>query len=53
MNFIENWFGLSPDGGNGSLEAVLLLLIVIGAAQLVAYVIRHSRLMRDKRLELS
>jgi hypothetical protein len=24
MDFIERWFGLSPDGGDGSLEALYL-----------------------------
>jgi hypothetical protein len=24
MDFIERWFGLFPDGGNGSLEALYL-----------------------------
>ena len=28
MDFIERWFHLSPDGGNGSLELVYLLAIV-------------------------
>jgi len=33
VNFIEIYFGLSPDGGDGSLEImVLVLLVVIGAA---------------------
>ena len=33
MDFIEKWFGLSPDGGDGSLETLylLVLVIVIGA----------------------
>jgi hypothetical protein len=28
MTFIESWFGVSPDGGDGSLEAVYLVLAV-------------------------
>jgi hypothetical protein len=28
MNFIERWFGFSPDGGNGSVEIALIVLIV-------------------------
>lgn len=33
MDFIESWFGISPDGGDGSLEALYLvaLLAVIAA----------------------
>jgi hypothetical protein len=32
MDFIERWFGISPDGGDGSLEALYLffILVVIG-----------------------
>jgi hypothetical protein len=26
MNFIENFFGISPDGGSGILESILILL---------------------------
>jgi len=33
MDFIERWFGISPDGGNGTLEglyiSVLLLTVVL------------------------
>jgi hypothetical protein len=33
MDFIEQWFGLSPDGGNGSTElmylTVLALIVVV------------------------
>ena len=34
MDFVERWFGVSPDGGNGSLEAVafLLVLVIVSAA---------------------
>jgi hypothetical protein len=28
MHFIERWFGVFPDGGNGSLEAVYLLTAI-------------------------
>lgn len=32
MNWIERLFGVSPDGGSGSLEWLLLLVPAIGAA---------------------
>ncbi len=32
MDFIEKWFGLSPDGGDGSLEALWLVAIVLAVA---------------------
>jgi hypothetical protein len=32
MNFIERYLGLSPDGGDGSIEAIaLVLLVTLGA----------------------
>jgi hypothetical protein len=30
MDFIERIFGISPDGGSGSLELLLFLLPVVG-----------------------
>jgi hypothetical protein len=29
MDFIEQWFGISPDGGDGSLEALWTGAIVV------------------------
>jgi hypothetical protein len=29
MDFIERIFGVSPDGGDGSLEAIILLAITV------------------------
>ena len=29
MDFIEQWFGLSPDGGDGSLEVLWIVAIVV------------------------
>jgi hypothetical protein len=34
MDWIERWFGLSPDGGDGSLEAWLLSGLVVCAVGL-------------------
>ncbi|MFN8475476.1 MAG: hypothetical protein U0822_25050 [Anaerolineae bacterium] len=28
MDFFEQWFGISPDGGNGSLELLYLAVII-------------------------
>ncbi|MER8706275.1 hypothetical protein NKH49_11950 [Mesorhizobium sp. M1088] len=28
MDFIESWFGISPDGGDGSTEALYILAVV-------------------------
>jgi hypothetical protein len=35
MDFIERWFSISPDGGDGSLEALYLLAIVAVLAAIV------------------
>ena len=32
MKFIEQFFGISPDGGTGSLEGLLFLVPIIAAA---------------------
>ncbi len=32
MDFIESWFGVSPDGGDGSLEIMWLAAIVVVVA---------------------
>ena len=38
MDFIERWFGVSPDSGSGSLEItlVILALVVLAAPLLVS-----------------
>jgi hypothetical protein len=41
MDFIEKWFGLSPDGGDGSLEVLWLVAIIA-----VAIVIFRTILVR-------
>jgi hypothetical protein len=28
MDFIERWFGVSPDGGDGTLEALFIAVLV-------------------------
>jgi hypothetical protein len=35
MDFIEQWFGVSPDGGDGSLEVLWIAAIVVAAAALI------------------
>jgi hypothetical protein len=35
MDFIERWFGISPDGGDGSLEALYLFAALAVAAVIV------------------
>jgi hypothetical protein len=35
MDFIERWLGISPDGGDGSLEGLYLLAIVVILAAII------------------
>ena len=35
MDFIERWFGVSPDGGDGSLELLWIIGVVVVIAALV------------------
>ena len=35
MDFIERWFGVSPDGGDGSLELLWIAAIVVAAGAVV------------------
>ena len=35
MDFIERWFGLSPDGGNGTTEASILVVLFVLVVALV------------------
>ena len=35
MDFIEQWFGLSPDGGDGSLEVLWIVVIVVALMAIV------------------
>jgi hypothetical protein len=41
MHFIEQWLGLSPDGGSGAFEA--LILVLFGAALVLAARRAHRR----------
>jgi hypothetical protein len=48
MDFIERIFGVSPDGGNGSLELLYVAAIILAAA-LAAYM-RYRRRTSRKSL---
>lgn len=41
MNFLEQWFGLAPDGGSGLIEATIVVLLVS-----VMFTIRRRRPVR-------
>ena len=52
MDFIERWFGVSPDAGNGSLEMLYLLVIAaIAAAIVYREPLRNFLRMNTKRLD--
>jgi hypothetical protein len=45
MDFIEQWFHASPDGGSGALE----MLLVLGLPALVALALGRSYILRSLR----
>ena len=49
MDFIERWFGLSPDAGDGSTEVMYFGVAVIFVAAVI-WRKRLSLLVRKKRL---
>jgi hypothetical protein len=48
MQFIEQWFGIYPDGGNGSLE-MLYLLVLTGIVAAIGLRRRRRRATVSKR----
>ena len=43
MDWIERWWGVSPDGGDGSLEMVLILLAVAAVVAVVLVFSQRTR----------
>ena len=43
MDWIEQWFGLNPDGGDGSIEAMAVVGLIFVAAGIVTLVNRRLR----------
>jgi hypothetical protein len=43
VDWIEQWFGLNPDGGDGSLEALAVVGVIFVAAGIVTMVNRRLR----------
>jgi hypothetical protein len=43
MDFIERLFGISPDGGSGLFELLMLLVPVLGTLALLAYYLARKR----------
>ena len=43
MDWIERWFGVSPDNGDGSLEMLISLCAIVGALIAIAYLHPRAR----------
>lgn len=46
MDFIEQWLGIAPDGGDGSLEVLWMAAIVVAA---IAFAFRRRIIARLSR----
>jgi hypothetical protein len=50
MDFIERWFGFSPDGGSGTTE---MLFMLVGVALIAAFIGRRKlRVILNKRRDV-
>ncbi len=43
MDWIEQWFGLAPDGGDGTLEAMLVVVVAVVVLAAVTVLTRRGR----------
>ncbi len=49
MDFIEQWFGFSPDAGDGSTEALLIIgAVIVVAAIVAAYMAKRTGWLRSR-----
>ena len=51
MDFIEQWFGVSPDGGDGSTEGMIILAVAVVALFVLARFVVVRMRGRTKPLE--
>jgi hypothetical protein len=51
MDFIEQLFGLSPDGGDGSTEVLWLAVLAIGIAVIAYFRVQRQRARRAPTVE--
>jgi hypothetical protein len=43
MDWIEQWFGLNPDGGDGSIEAAIMVAVIVVAVTIAFLVSKRLR----------
>ena len=43
MHFIEQWFGVSPDGGTGAFEAAMIMVVIAAVGVAVLRVAQKRR----------
>ena len=43
MDFIEQWFGVSPDGGNGATEVLILMVAALAIVSLALALRRYFK----------
>jgi len=43
MDWLEQWFGLNPDGGDGSVETAIVVAVIIISVTLVSLVSERLR----------
>ncbi len=49
MDFIERWFGIAPDGGDGTLEVLWVVAIVGAVTALIGHRWIAAKLSRFRR----
>ncbi|MGO4438162.1 hypothetical protein [Rhizobium sp. RAF56] len=51
MDFIERWFGLSPDGGDGSTELLIFAAVIVVLSLLVGrrYLAKFGNQWRNRK----
>lgn len=53
MDFIERWFGLSPDGGDGSTELLIFCAVIVVLSLLIGrrYIAKFGNLWRNRDID--
>ena len=43
MDWIEQWFGLNPDSGDGSIEAAIVIAVIVVGVTIALFVSKRLR----------